>query len=191
MQLPREPRPGKPVDAHWGAAIVRYLRSITLGPGRDYTVRRTANGTTIVPRAARQAVSAAGETYSPPLTILPGDEGKVRVQYGTVLSTANGAYVEPTLGGVLLSHLPAPQLAISGDGYIYLALTVDSGGVVAQAEILFSPTMRTSTATLFHLQLGLISSYQPGPPPTFTIHQSTSGSQAYQRCGSTHLVGVM
>ncbi|BET67213.1 hypothetical protein ASA1KI_21310 [Opitutales bacterium ASA1] len=191
MFLPREPRPGEKIDAAWGAAIVRYLRSITLQRGTDYALDRSPNGTRIQPRAVPAAAAAAAVPPHPFKVVAGATAGHVSITPGSVQSIE---VLVPTLGGDSIASDPAPELEITSNGRIYLKVTVSLSGTspaVTAAEIVWSTTVLANTATIAYLWLGGISNYVAGPPKTFTIYQFVSGSQAYQLCGTTHLFGLI
>lgn len=59
-QLPREPRAGAPVDANWGAQVVRYLRSLTPQPTPSVRVNHGSTGTTFTAAHGARPTPAAG-----------------------------------------------------------------------------------------------------------------------------------
>jgi hypothetical protein len=88
------------------------------------------------------------EVYSNPLG---GNSPGVSVQPGSV----NGLI--PQIGGQYIDAKPAPKLAVSSSGYIYVKATRASGSPFpATVEILFAATVPNDTLSIGHFALASV-----------------------------------
>ncbi len=91
--LPKEPMPGDPLDADWGRAVARALRSQRVSAGPGLRASQGPDGTTLSLAPARGAKKAAAMAVPCPqwrITAEPTDEEgvwRVRVAPGRAVVT--------------------------------------------------------------------------------------------------------
>lgn len=136
-QLPIEPKTGRPIEASWGAAVVRYLRALT--PRGSATVRAnvTPGGTFFETTPGRGTGGNAAPADHPFKVIDATSEGvaQVRIYPGLV----NGLW--PTVDGDSILDDPAPILAVTNvtnnNGRVLLKITADPLGSISELVIIF------------------------------------------------------
>lgn len=182
-------RPGPIPMVMWnrllGALERQQINSVVGGEFRSSTTGRTL--------IVKPGKGGSGTTAFPPLTVRSAaTEGFVTVKYGTVRPDGGGSLV-PDMAGGTLADTVAPELEITGNGYVYLHVDTDADGLATAAEILFGASVPADDDTNAYLELAQITGWVDTPPITFTILQNVSGSQAHQRCDidaeKTHLFG--
>lgn len=135
-QLPIEPKTGRPIEASWGAAVVRYLRALT--PRGSATVRAnvTPGGTFFETTPGRGTGGTAAPADHPFKVIdaSAGEDVQVIIHPGTV----NGAF--PTVDGDPMIADPDPVLAVTDTGSVYIKITADALGSISLLDIVFYET---------------------------------------------------
>jgi len=170
--FPREPKRGEPLEAAWGAQVVRCLRALALAPGLGYLIRRNLEGTQLE-ITARGGGGAAPIVRALTLTLAePVGWERPEGQEGTPVFVTPG-----TVGGIM----PDPSTFITPLEYI------QSAGIrYVWAKIGVSP-MAPLFATSLEFVTGTTSgAYTTGPfgsdgtPPEFVYvplgYVSASGS---------------
>jgi hypothetical protein len=177
MLLPPEPRAGQPLQATWGAAVIRYLRSITPRPSVDIQVDRTANGTTFRPRPVPQVSrSSSGDAF--PFRIVDAsttepDVAKVRVTYGTVNN------IVPEIGASPLNADPAPVLSVA-TGHVYLDCTIgEEDGLATAVAVANAADVPEDTSTHAYISIGYVTVVDGA---VTLINQGVQHSLWHQRC---------
>ncbi len=156
--------------------LVRYCRASRVKPGgRNILVTVGSGGTGI--SATVPTVPSFPEN---PLTIIDSSNTDDGQQIQVIFGTIGG--VEPTIGGVLLSHSPAPNLAITGNGIIYSTGVIGSSNtILVDAAIHIQASKPADTNSSWFMEIGRITSWTT---TSFKINQTVSGSQALQICGT-------
>lgn len=155
MQLPREPVAGQPIQAHWGLALLRYLRASQIMPSATLRVQRTPNGTLLTPLAV-------------PTVRKGGCSGVTRYPFDITLTdqgdTTSIATIWPgTINQLLPSnYLTGVSVSNTGTHYLVLDCTASDGEITAAplaiesaAPSAISPTQGTPPVA-FQVLIGII-----------------------------------
>ncbi len=182
MQLPHEPRHRTPIDAAWGASIIRYLRAITPRSSAQVRVSTTPGGTYFEPLARPQpGGSAAAEPALHPFQIVKvadGDPAQVQVRPGRVFLP--GALGATTASTATIAGLDT-DLEVVADSIVFLkwgggsSYEVFAESLAALEEwedwpALFSEDSSSPPVqTAWYILLGYVGALPATPAPGFAI----------------------
>lgn len=101
-------------------------------------------------------------------------------------STGNAIWV-PTLGGTLLSHIPAPSVVVGESDtvcYFHAGINQTTGGFQTTFEVLFGTSVPSDTETdSYQLLTNILVTVSDGVASITNLGGGVSGSQNYFYCG--------
>lgn len=154
-RLPPEPAPGKPLSASWGRLMARYVRAITLQSSPKLLVRRTANGTTAIPRIKatrnQDAASEPCDAFSIVLTPNTPPAYLVTLVPGTINQAVPSNILTPIAYNSTTDRYV--KLKCTTDGYALTGVTVALEGTVTPPI----GTAQNAGPTSFEVLIGVIS----------------------------------
>jgi len=175
--------------AGWDSLVAMVQRNV-LQPGKGYGLRSTIGGTALelFPSKGVSETVDGGHPYKG-YDFSDGSTPKVAVQYGSHNS------IVPTIAGVPLSadlSLNLVTLTTSAK-IVYAELSLNGGGSITSASIQSSnstsPPTSTNT-TAYQTLFGVLVTVTSGVA-SVAVSDNVLGSQAYQRCGGSHLFGLV
>lgn len=134
-QLPPEPAPGKPINASWGAAVVRYLRALTPRSSPTVRVNTTPGGTTLegAAPAAPGNVSSQPKPFDLSLAAIAGDDDNLSATFwpGVINNILPSNYGETFTVSKIGTHYFLLTATMSGSSVTSAALSQSATGPAA------------------------------------------------------------